>query len=164
MATAFLDHGIDHLVVFNGHTGNSALIDQTVRKIRAERGIAIPSINIWQILPQEVWTKLFGADAGKTIAAYKTNNPGATPPELYFLIVSDLRLGADTYKLAERRAALGKGPVYLYYFTWKSPMAGGKYISPHTLEIPFAFDTLKTANLTKDAPDAPALMEKVSAA
>ncbi|HWY60582.1 MAG TPA: carboxylesterase family protein [Rhizomicrobium sp.] len=65
-------------------------------------------------------------------------------------------------------AALGKGPVYLYYFTWKSPMNGGKYISPHTVEIPFAFDTLKaakkTANLTKDAPDAPALMEKVSAA
>jgi para-nitrobenzyl esterase len=43
-------------------------------------------------------------------------------------------------------------------------MNGGKYISPHTVEIPFAFDTLKTANLTKDAPDAPALMEKVSAA
>jgi para-nitrobenzyl esterase len=108
--------------------------------------------------------KLLGADAGNTIAAYQKNNPGASPPELYFLILSDRRIGADTYKLAERRAALGKGLVYLYYFTWKSPMDGGKFISPHTVEIPFAFDTLKSANLTKDAPDAPALMEKVSAA
>ena len=108
--------------------------------------------------------KLLGADAAKTIAAYKKNNPGASPPEIFFLIVSDRRIGADTWTLASKRAALGRGPVYLYYFTWKSPMDGGKFISPHTIEIPFAFDTLKAANLTKDAPDAPALMEKVSAA
>jgi creatinine amidohydrolase len=30
----FLDHGLDHLVVFNGHSGNFPLIDQTIRKIK----------------------------------------------------------------------------------------------------------------------------------
>jgi para-nitrobenzyl esterase len=108
--------------------------------------------------------KLLGADAAKTIAAYRKDNPAASPAEIYFLILSDRRIGAESLKLAEQRALLGKGPVYLYYVTWKSPMDGGKYISPHTVEIPFVFDTLKVANLTKDAPDAPALMEKISAA
>jgi para-nitrobenzyl esterase len=64
---------------------------------------------------QDRIAKLLGADAGTTIAAYKKNNPGASPAEIYFLILSDRRIGADTYKLAEKRAALGKGPVYLYY-------------------------------------------------
>ena len=109
-------------------------------------------------------SKLLGADAAKTIAAYKKDNPAASPAEIYFLILSDRRIGAESLKLAEKRALLGKGPVYLYYVTWKSPMDGGKYISPHTVEIPVVFDTLKVANLTKDAPDAPALMEKISAA
>ncbi|MET0529913.1 MAG: creatininase family protein, partial [Microvirga sp.] len=38
----FLDHAIEHLVVFNGHTTNAPLIDQTLRRIRTERGVAIP--------------------------------------------------------------------------------------------------------------------------
>jgi para-nitrobenzyl esterase len=67
-------------------------------------------------------------------------------------------------KIAERRAALGKGPVYLYYFRWESPMDGGRLKSPHTIEIPFAFDTVKAANLTKNSPAAQALADKVSEA
>jgi para-nitrobenzyl esterase len=65
-------------------------------------------------------------------------------------------------KIAERRAALEAGPVYLYYFAWESPYAGGRYKSPHTVEIPFAFHNLAASPLTADAPDAAALADRVS--
>jgi para-nitrobenzyl esterase len=67
-------------------------------------------------------------------------------------------------KIAERRAALGTAPVYLYYFRWESPIEGGRLKSPHTIEIPFAFDTVTRARLTATSPDAPALADKVSSA
>jgi creatinine amidohydrolase len=63
MASAFLDHGLRRLVIFNGHTGNTALIDQTVRRIRRERGVIIPSINIWKIIPDTVWRQIHGENA-----------------------------------------------------------------------------------------------------
>jgi len=107
--------------------------------------------------------KLLGADAGKVIAVYKKANPGMSPPDIFFRIQSDQRMGAPTLKEAERRAALEQGPVYLYYFTWLSPMKNGKYRSPHTVEIPFAWDTIKTANLTNTSPVAQTLADKVSA-
>ena len=66
-------------------------------------------------------------------------------------------------KIAERRAALAQGPVFLYYFRWESPLQGGRFKSPHTIEIPFAFDNIKRAALTKDSPTAQALADKVSA-
>ena len=66
-------------------------------------------------------------------------------------------------KVAERRAALGKGPVYLYYFTWETPVQGGRLKSPHTMEIPFAFDNVKISErLTGGGPEAMALADKVS--
>jgi len=65
-------------------------------------------------------------------------------------------------KIAERRAALGKGPVYLYYFRWETPVDGGRLKSPHTIEIPFAFDNIKTNRMTSGSPDAPALADKLS--
>ncbi len=79
------------------------------------------------------------------------------------MIASDYRYGAPTMKIAERRAALGKAPVYLYYFTWETPVLGGRLKSPHTMEIPFAFDNVKiSARLTGGGADAMALADKVS--
>ena len=96
------------------------------------------------------------------MVAYRKTNPTATPSDLYFLIASDHRYSGPAMKIAERRAALGQGPVFLYYFRWESPLQGGKFKSPHTIEIPFAFDNVKRAALTKDAPTAQALADKVS--
>jgi len=107
---------------------------------------------------------LLGDHAGHVIDVYKKANPGATPSDIYFLIASDNRYGAPIMKIAERRAALQKGPVYLYYFRWETPLDGGRLKSPHTIEIPFAFDNSKTNRMTKDSPDAPALADKVSSA
>ena len=67
-------------------------------------------------------------------------------------------------KAAERRAALNRGPAYLYYWTWESPLDGGKYRAQHTIDIAFAYDNVKTARLSAGAPDAQALADKVSEA
>lgn len=106
---------------------------------------------------------LMGAQAPEMIELYRKLNPGATPSDIYFLIASDYRYGAPTMKIAERRAALGKGPVYLYYFRWETPVQGGRLKSPHTMEIPFAFDNVKiSSRLTGGGAEAMALADKVS--
>src|SRR4029077_2036425 len=102
------------------------------------------------------------ASTARVIDTYRKGNPGASASDIYFLISSDYRYGAPIMKIAERRAALGKAPVYLYYFRWESPVDGGRLKSPHTIEIPFAFDNVKSSRLTAGSPDAPALADKVS--
>ena len=106
---------------------------------------------------------LLGDQSTAMIDLYRGLNKTATPSDLYFLIASDYRYGAPTMKIAERRADLGKGPVYLYYFTWETPVQGGRLKSPHTMEIPFAFDNVKiSTRLTGGGPEAMALADKVS--
>ncbi len=106
---------------------------------------------------------ILGDQAGRIIDVYRKANPGAPPSDLFFLIASDHRYSVPTMKIAERRAALGKGPVYLYYFTWETPVMGGKLKTPHTMEIPFVFDNVQiSARLTGGGADAMALADKVS--
>jgi para-nitrobenzyl esterase len=106
---------------------------------------------------------LLSSHASAMIDLYRKLNPGASASDIYFLIASDLRYGAPTMIAAQRRAALGKAPVYLYYFTWETPVQGGRLKSPHTMEIPFAFDNVKiSARLTGGGADAMALADKVS--
>jgi para-nitrobenzyl esterase len=106
---------------------------------------------------------LIGDNISRAIDVYRKANPGASPSDIYFLIASDYRYGAPVMKIAERRAALKNSPVYLYYFRWETPVQGGRLKSPHTIEIPFAFDNVKiSANLTGGGPEAMALADKVS--
>lgn len=107
--------------------------------------------------------QLLGNHADEAVRVYQKVNPGASPSDIYFLIASDYRYSGPVMKIAERRAALGKGPVYLYYFRWETPVDGGRLKSPHTIEIPFAFDNVKAAaRLTGGGPEAMALADKVS--
>ena len=62
---SFLDHGHERLLVFNGHTTNAPLIDQVCRRVRRERGVLIPSLNIWQSVPDSLWSALYGKEAAR---------------------------------------------------------------------------------------------------
>ena len=65
---------------------------------------------------------------------------------------------------AERRSVPGFAPAYLYYWTWQSPLEGGKYRAQHTIDIAFAFDNVEASRLTAGAPGAQALADQVSEA
>ena len=43
---------------------------------------------------------------------------------------------------AASRAVAGCAPVYLYQFTWESPVLDGTFGSTHCMEIPFVFDNV----------------------
>ncbi|HXI93813.1 MAG TPA: carboxylesterase family protein [Blastocatellia bacterium] len=82
-------------------------------------------------------SKLVGDSAEKVIGSYRKKYPKATPYELSTNISTDAS-AMNSIRLAERRAARGKAPTYLYVFAWETPVMGLR--SPHTLEIPFVFN------------------------
>jgi para-nitrobenzyl esterase len=106
---------------------------------------------------------LLGDRAESVLAAYRKAEPSATPSELFFLMISDRNYCAPIMTIADRRAVLGKAPVHCYYFTWETPVQGGRLKSPHALEISFVFDnTEQSARFTGGGPRAAALAGKMS--
>jgi para-nitrobenzyl esterase len=81
--------------------------------------------------------KLLGDDAERIVASYRKRYPKATPYELFTDIATD-GSAMSSIQLAERRAALGQGPTYLYVWAWETPVMGLR--APHTMEIPFVFN------------------------
>lgn len=103
---------------------------------------------------------LFGDNGQRVIDLYRKTDPGLSPYELFVLMQTDSGMGINSIRLAERKAAAGRAPVYLYNFNWDTPAEGLK--SPHTLEIPFVFNNIKVAKLLTGAgPAAFALANKV---
>jgi para-nitrobenzyl esterase len=103
------------------------------------------------------------AEADKLIALYRKDRPNATPIDLSQIIVSD-GFRAPVVTEGERKAAQ-PAPVYMYYFTWKSPVRDGKLKAFHTLEIPFALANVdESKSMTGSGADRYPLQEKMSGA
>ena len=82
------------------------------------------------------------AETEKLIALYKRDFPKAENVRLFQIIASDNWLTANVALVAERKAALGKAPAYVYHFEKPTPVHDGKLGVPHTLEVSYVFDNL----------------------
>jgi para-nitrobenzyl esterase len=111
---------------------------------------------------------LRGADDGavdRLIDVYRKGRPNISNTDLYLILASDATFRAGVLTEAERKADQGSGSVYMYYFTWKSPVRDGKLRTFHTLEIPFVFDTVDLATaMTGSGQERYALADKISSA
>ena len=65
------------------------------------------------------------ADVDSLIGVYRKGRPGISNIDLYLTLASDNFRG-DTVAQAEFKADAHAAPVYMYYFTWRSPVRDGK--------------------------------------
>jgi para-nitrobenzyl esterase len=103
-------------------------------------------------------------DADSLIGTYRKVRPGISNIDLYLILASD-NFRAETIAQAEFKADAHQAPVYMYYFTWRSPVRDGKLKSFHTVEIPFVFDNVDLAeSVVGSGRDRYALADKISGA
>jgi para-nitrobenzyl esterase len=104
------------------------------------------------------------AQAKHLIDLYRRGRPNVTPIDIALIVESDTRFRPGVLTEAELKSAQ-PAPVYMYYFTWRTPVREGKLKSLHTLEIPFVTANVDNAkSMTGDGEDRYALEEKMSTA
>ena len=90
--------------------------------------------------------KPFGEPGQRLLAAYRHAYPDYSPTYLWEQMLSGrVMLGSET--LASRKAAKGGAPAYVYMMAWETPVEGGAFKTPHTMEIPFmlySYDKVRT--------------------
>jgi para-nitrobenzyl esterase len=88
----------------------------------------------------------FGADAARIVDTYRTSRPSASPTDIYVAVESETLMGLGSIEIAEKKAAQGAAPAYLYNFGYKSEakVPGTDYPmgSPHAADIAFKFNNV----------------------
>jgi para-nitrobenzyl esterase len=103
------------------------------------------------------------AAADRVIAVYKQSQPQQSNLDIFLILASDASTRAAAITQAERKAALGKAPVYMYLFAWRSPVRDGRLRSMHTMDIPFVYDNVDVAKVELGtAADRDGLADKMS--
>jgi len=101
-------------------------------------------------LQRHVAAFLGDLDAAAIVARYRHWYPDATPSDVFFAASTAARSWKSMLLAADRRAAQA-GPTWVYYVHWRTPADGGRWRSPHKLDIPLLFGNLEASAYTRDA-------------
>ena len=128
-----------------------------------------PDDAVWSrtITEEDLRRRIAGVAGDATdelLTYYKRRDPGASPSDRLITALTASNFGVRSTMLAERKAARGKAPVWMYSFDWETPAYDGRLKSPHSMDVPFVFDTLHVIGEAHRKPRAQTLADRVSKA
>jgi para-nitrobenzyl esterase len=116
-------------------------------------------------LRQKLAAWLPPADIDRVVAEFRAAHPEDSPSDLFFAISTDRLMRQGAWQQAERKVAQRAAPVYLYELDWRTPVEGGKWHTPHSLELALVFDNVaKSAAMVGTGPEAQQMADQMSAA
>jgi para-nitrobenzyl esterase len=98
------------------------------------------------------------------IEAYQRFYPAISPTDLYFAATTAARSWRGGVIELEERARAG-APAFAYQLDWRTPLEGGLFGAPHTLDIPLVFGNLEASPwIGARTPDAEAVSARMMGA
>ena len=91
------------------------------------------------------------------VRAYRAMYPAYSASDVFFAATTAFRSWRGQVIEAERRAAQpeARPHTWVYELDWRTPIDGGKWGAPHTLDIPLALDNVAVADgMTGNGPEA----------
>ena len=120
-------------------------------------GVTVRRFDTEQMTDEEMVQKveaLFPGKSANIVVAFKQRTPNAKPFDIWSHIAAST-VRENAIKQCKAKAALGKAPAYLYWFTWQTPILDGRPRAFHCAEIAFAFDNVERCeNMTGGGADA----------
>ncbi|MCU1346835.1 MAG: putative carboxylesterase, type [Acidimicrobiia bacterium] len=102
---------------------------------------------------EQMATGMFGSLGGDMLAAYRAEQPKATPTELACAFVTDRVMWWGAIDWAERKAKAGAAPAYVYRFDFTTTALGGVLGATHGGEIPLVFNNYWLTPMAGDRPE-----------
>jgi para-nitrobenzyl esterase len=103
-----------------------------------------------------------GNQADAILAYYAQRDPAASPTDRLISALSASNFGVRTIIQSEAKALRAKAPVWTYRLDWQTPAYDGKLKAPHSIDVPFVFDTLHVIGEQHHKPGAQALADRIS--
>lgn len=127
------------------------LVGTNRTEMRLQAGLADPHnfALSWKELPARLKPFLGGVDTGPIIAGMRKAFPASDASDIFFHVATHRNYRKTAITQAERKAKAGGAPVWMYRLDWATPVDGGKWQSPHALDIAFVFDNVaKSLSMT----------------
>ncbi|MDB5685806.1 MAG: carboxylesterase [Rhizorhabdus sp.] len=112
---------------------------------------------------QKMASANFGEKGDAVLAAYRHEQPTASPTALACAFVTDRVMWKGSARWAQRRSeAVGAAPAYVYRFDLPTTVLNGEIGAAHGGDIPFAMANYNVSGMAGDRPENPAMAKIMS--
>ena len=119
----------------------------------------------WAALPDRLAETISGVDTSAIVAQYRDAFPDYSASDVYFDVTTMYLIVRNAIRIADLRNEQHAAPVFFYELGFRLGLDGGKWRSPHTLDIPLVFDNIdKSASMFADPTNAQPLADRMSEA
>jgi len=102
----------------------------------------------WQALPDRLAPFAGEADVDRIVSQYRDAFPEYSPADVFFDVTTMQMIGLNTLRIADLRAAQPGASTWFYELHFETGVDGGKWKSPHTLDVPLIFNNVEQAGST----------------
>jgi len=120
----------------------SADVPMIISTTLEDAALSLTNFNVDEAGLKSVLTQRYADKADAILALYKQRYPQKSPFLIQAQVFTDSGFRRSAITQAERKAALGKAPAYMYLWSWVSPGHAGKFGAVHGTDVSASFHNI----------------------
>jgi para-nitrobenzyl esterase len=121
----------------------SADIPMIISTTLEDAALSLTNFNVDEAGLKSVLSQRYADKADAILAIYKQRYPQKSPFLIQAQVFTDSGFRRSAITQAERKAALGKAPAYMYLWSWVSPGHAGKFGAVHGTDVSASFHNIR---------------------
>jgi para-nitrobenzyl esterase len=117
----------------------SADVPMIISTTLEDAALRLTNFNLDEAGLKAILNQRYGDKGGEILALYRQRHPQKSPYLIQAQVFTDAGFRRSAITQAERKAAPGKAPVYMYLWNWESPGFGGKFGAVHGIDVAASF-------------------------
>jgi len=117
----------------------SADVPMIISTTLEDAALSLTNFNLDEAGLKTILSQRYEEKADDILKMYKQRYPQKSPFLIQAQIFTDAGFRRSAITQAERKAALGKAPAYMYLWSWESPGFGGKFGAVHGTDVAASF-------------------------
>jgi para-nitrobenzyl esterase len=141
----------------------SATVPMIISTTLEDAALALTNFDLDEAGLKSAVAGRFPKGADRIIGMYRKAYPNKSPYLVQAQIFTDSGFRRSAIQQAERKAAQGKAPVWMYLWEWPCPAFGGKFGAVHGTDVGLAFHSTRGA-MYGETPEAQKMADRLASA
>src|SRR5579872_1174298 len=142
----------------------SAKVPVVISTTLEDAALGLTNFNLDEAGLKAILKQRFETKADEIYALYRKLSPKKSPFLIQAQVFTDAAGRRSAIAQAERKAALGMAPAYMYLWSWESPGFGGKFGAVHGIDVSASFYNYRDGIGGTGSPQQLALWNKFASA
>ncbi len=129
-----------------------------------DAALSLTNFNLDEAGLKALLTQRYSEKADAIMALYKQYAAQKSPYLIQAQVFTDAGFRRSAITQAERKAALGKAPAYMYLWSWECPAYSGKFGAVHGTDVSASFHQVRDNIVGVGAPGAKVMCDRLASA